>query len=358
MTLILNKVEGMIEGTKVNNKNRLDKKEVIGLEELITIVVPVYKVEKYLALCVDSLLKQTYQNLEIILVNDGSPDNSGEICDKYIQKDNRIKVIHKENGGLADARNVGIDHAKGTYITFVDSDDWLHYEYIKRLYDLIQNTEADISVCSCIKTTTEENVEIDTSKENIYRYSNVEALNHLEGGEFNMQMAVAWGKLYKKSLFESIRFPFGRVHEDIFVAHKLLYMAKRIVLTTLPLIYYRQREDSIMGVGFHINHLLDRIDAQQERIVFLTEVGLVDLRNKSYRKLFHLYREFYRNKTECYDRKNREDVISEFRSLKKELRNSKQVFKFKIFYELYYISPKTIDLLCVVKKKLKQYLKK
>ena len=123
------------------------------MSELISIIVPVYKVEAYLPRCVDSILAQTYKNLDIILVDDGSPDNSGKICDAYAEKDSRITVIHQANGGLSDARNAGIAVAKGAYLTFLDSDDWVPKEYIAYLYDLLKETGSAISLCNFLKTT-------------------------------------------------------------------------------------------------------------------------------------------------------------------------------------------------------------
>ena len=135
------------------------------MEDLITIVVPVYKVEKYIDRCVTSILNQTYKNLQIILVDDGSPDNCGKICDEYAKKDNRIEVIHKENGGLSDARNAGINIAKGKYIAFVDSDDYVSNDYIEYMYKILKKENAKISICELQivwkNTKIEENIKID-----------------------------------------------------------------------------------------------------------------------------------------------------------------------------------------------------
>ena len=118
------------------------------MEDLISVVVPIYNVENYIKKCVDSILSQTYKNLEIILVDDGSPDNCPQICDEYAQKDNRIKVIHKENGGLSDARNAGIDISKGKFITFIDSDDYIEKDYVEVLYNSIKENASDMAIGS------------------------------------------------------------------------------------------------------------------------------------------------------------------------------------------------------------------
>ncbi len=212
---------------------------------LISVIIPIYKVEYYIHKCIDSVLNQSYKNLEIILVDKGPPDRCGGICDEYAMVDNRIKVIHKENGGLSDARNVGIESATGSYITLIDGDDWIHNKYIEKLYKLIKIKNADIAVCNFIKTYTE-NVPQVEDEIIICEFSNIEALKQLTD-KYYIQMVVAWGKLYKKELFEHIRYPLGKTHEDEFTTHKLLFKASKIVFTTEPLLYYRQRKDSIMG---------------------------------------------------------------------------------------------------------------
>jgi len=258
------------------------------MKEIISVIVPIYSVEKYLSRCIESIINQTYRNIEIILVNDGSPDNCGQICDEYAKKDERIYVIHKKNGGLSDARNAGLKIAKGEYISFVDSDDWIHEKYIEKLYDLITKSNADISMCDFIKTS-DDNVKVDNSNEEITEYSNIEALDLLMGGKLNVQFVVSWGKLYKRRLFENIKFPIGRIHEDEFTTYKLLYKAKKIVFTTSKLLFYWQREDSIMGTGeYNIKNRLDALDAFEERAVFFNKVGLNDLCGKAYKSLFFL----------------------------------------------------------------------
>lgn len=311
------------------------------MSELISIIVPVYKVEDYIQRCVNSILGQTYKNLEVILVDDGSPDRCGEICDRYTMLDDRVKVIHKKNGGLSDARNVGIEASKGEYIAFVDSDDWIHDKYIEKLYQLLKKTNSDISVCNFIRTSTK-GIQIDISKEEIYEYTNVEALGQFVD-TFSVQMVVAWGKIYKKNLFEKVRFPMGRIHEDEFTTYKLIYRAKKIVLTTLPLLYYWQREDSIMGVGFNIKHQFDVIDAYKQRAQFFRKAGLEELSCRTYKLLFFIYLITSRRMNNVDDSLKKGEFNNNFKELRNNLRKSKQNFKFKIFYELYYISPKTMD---------------
>lgn len=200
------------------------------MEELISVIVPIYNVEKYLNKCIESIINQSYSNLEIILVDDGSKDSSGIMCDSYILKDKRIKVIHKENGGLSDARNVGLDKAKGEYIVFIDSDDWIDEKMIEILYNIIKKNNSDISICDYFLAYNEE---IQTQKEDIeiINLSNIEALKTIYDKDLGVCMIVAWNKLYKRNLFkDDIRYPYGKIHEDEFTTYKLLYKAKKNII--------------------------------------------------------------------------------------------------------------------------------
>lgn len=310
-------------------------------EELITVIVPVYKVEAYIHRCINSLLKQTYKNLEIILVDDGSPDKCAEICDEYALIEDRIKVIHKKNGGLSDARNKGIDAAKGNLITFIDSDDWVHEEYIERLYHLLKDTNSDITVCDFIRTSSE-NFEVNSFIKNI-EFTNIEALAQLTS-VFYLQMVVAWGKLYKRELFEEIRFPEGKIHEDEFTTYRLLFKARKITLTTAQLLYYWQREDSIMGSAFNMKSKIHLIEAYEERSHFYNDNGLEDLESKTYRSLFVIYINIF-IKANVYNNEYDEEKLNfKFNDLKTKLRKSNQKISFKVFYELYYVAPKIMGL--------------
>lgn len=307
------------------------------MNDLISIVVPVYKVEDYLSRCIDSILKQTYPYYELILVNDGSPDKCGEICNKYAITDDRIKVIHKQNGGLSDARNAGLASSTGKYVTFIDSDDWVHEQYLEILSDLIESRDADISVCNFLRTSSEK---IAPNIENItvYEYSNIDALNKLTG-ELYVQMVIACGKLYKLELFDKIWFPVGKVHEDEFTTYKLLYKANKVVYTIEQLLYYWQRDDSIMGVGFNIKNRLHAIEALEERAEFFDNIGQINLRDKTYRSLFGIYELVNNNKILFKDKQSKDDFSHRFYEFKSKLRNSKPSLKFKIYYELYFFSP-------------------
>lgn len=256
------------------------------MSTLISIIVPIYKVADLLPRCVESVLGQTYTDWELILVDDGSPDNSGDIAEEYAKTDSRIHVIHKTNGGLSDARNAGILTAKGRYLTFLDSDDWINERYLEKLLQILEETGVDMSVCNFLRTATETLPEAPVTP-NTLTFTSKQALDHiLYFGEFHEQMIVAWGKLYKTELFEGIRYPIGRIHEDEFTTYKLLDKAEKIAFTTEALLYYWQREDSIMGEGFKLKNKLDYLDALKERAAYFHSTGQSDYSDKSYRSFF------------------------------------------------------------------------
>jgi glycosyltransferase involved in cell wall biosynthesis len=311
------------------------------MEELISVIIPVYKVEDYIRRCVDSVLKQTYGNLEIILVDDGSPDRCGEICDEYAAKDNRVVSIHKKNGGLSDARNAGMDVCKGEYITFLDSDDWVASDYIERLYRLLKDTAAGISACSFIKTS-DEDTEPDSSTEEVRVFSNTEALDKMESNtdiQLYVQLVVAWGKLYKRSLFEGVTYPVGKLHEDEFTTYKVIYRAERIALTSAQLLHYWQREDSIMGAGFNVKGNLDATEALKERAEFYQQKGLDELSSRATKMAFLKSLVLNKRSDEIEKPDFRERLDKNLADLRLDLRKTKQKPGFKAFYELYYFAP-------------------
>lgn len=212
--------------------------------DLISIIIPVYKVEKYLEKCIESVLKQTYTNLQIILVDDGSPDNCGKICDEYAKKDSRIEVIHKSNGGLSDARNVGISKAKGRYIGFVDSDDYIKEDMYEILLNLIKKYDADVSICNLYDVI--DGNECIRNKENgIREYSRLDILKEVLLDK-NIQ-SYAWNKLYEKELFDEIKYPIRKKYEDIGTTFYVFEKCNKIVVTSEPEYYYLKRSDSLVN---------------------------------------------------------------------------------------------------------------
>ena len=243
------------------------------MSELVSVIVPIYNVEEYLEKCVDSILAQSYKNIEVILVDDGSPDKCGDICDKYKEKDARIKVLHKQNGGLSDARNAGIEMADGNYIMFIDSDDYIQNNMIETLYSRIKKDNSDIAQCNFLIVYDEDNSE--QSNGNMPFDDEVitsdEALERLFSEDY-WYLVTACNKLYKRHLFSEIRFPYSKYHEDEFVAHLIIEKCNLISLVKEPLYYYYQRNTSIMGSTFNIRNL-DGAEAFLNRSDMLTKKG-------------------------------------------------------------------------------------
>lgn len=218
------------------------------MQDLITVVVPVYNVSSYLDRCIDSLLAQTYQNLDIILVNDGSTDNSGELCDTYAKKDARIRVAHKENGGLSSARNVGISMALGKYIGFVDSDDWVTEDMFEYLHSLLTDNHADIAVSNLTrcKSVSDANKIMKYHKESsINIYSQEEYIKKFMKIDSQTIEYYAWNKLYKKELLTSKQYPDGKTAEDVLGTFKALLSANRIVQSNKVTYFYYVNPTSI-----------------------------------------------------------------------------------------------------------------
>lgn len=231
---------------------------------LVSVVIPIFNVEKYIRECVNSLLRQTYKNMEIILVDDGSPDNCPNICDSYLALDKRIKVIHKNNGGLSDARNKGIDIATGQYLVFVDGDDFLLPDAIGRMVKIAAEYHADIVCIRYIRCEEDEsfmNMKISRkTTEKILKYEGIDKIREfLSGDTIN---TTAWGKMYCTKFFKKIRFPYGKYHEDVYTTYKLVDIAERIVSSSYIGYVYRKNRKSITGEQFSEK----RLDAIEGKI--------------------------------------------------------------------------------------------
>lgn len=235
------------------------------MDELISLIIPIYNVEQYLPRCVDSICFQTYRNLEIILVDDGSPDHCGEICEAYAENDSRIKVIHKENGGLSDARNAALDVCTGEYIAFVDSDDYVSADFVETLYHANRTYHTKLSICGIIRFD-------QTGKQCVdYAPSNTEkCVSGIEMVETIWQPS-ACNKLYHRSLFEGIRYPVGKLYEDLFIYHDILSRVDSISFTGKNSYYYFCRQNSIMNKAYDIRNL-DLIEGLDLRIQKLREM--------------------------------------------------------------------------------------
>lgn len=233
---------------------------------LISVIVPIYNVEKYICKCVESIINQTYKNLEIILVDDRSPDNCPKICDEYAQADKRIKVIHKENGGLSDARNAGIKVAGGEYISFVDSDDYIEPNMIFDLYNCMITDNSDIASCG-VNWVDEDSKII---REDCLRQHSVlsgkEAMKELLCD--NMIKQYVWNKLYKASIINDIPFEKGKCNEDVFWSYQVIGNTNQVSVLPKSCYNYLQRSNSIMGVGYS-EKWLDALDANALRCDYI-----------------------------------------------------------------------------------------
>ena len=307
----------------------------------ISIVVPVYKVEKYIERCINSILNQTFTNFELILVNDGSPDRCGAICNDYSKRDKRIKVIHKKNEGLSAARNAGIKVATGEYIAFVDSDDFINKNMYKVLYENAIKYDADISMCQ-FKYIYPNDV-IDESLEfysgEVLIYNNIQALEMLYK-EKRLQFIVAWNKLYKKKLFCDISYDYGRTHEDEFIIHKLLYKSNRITFSLEEMYYYLQREGSIMKSNFSEKNL-DILDALINRMNFFEENNLKELYFETQNNYIYFFFDYYfKVKNQLKNEITLKNIKKQFRMIFKSLlKNRSYNKKAKILWFIFLVNP-------------------
>ena len=256
------------------------------MKPLISVIIPVYGVEPYLRRAVDSVLRQTYSNLEIILVDDGSPDGCPAICDAYAAKEARVRVIHKENGGLSDARNAGLDVAGGDYIAFLDSDDYYAPFFIEVLYKELLKNDAQVALCPYEVTDAMEPSQGPdfAARKKQYADGEVDCPVYDRGQMLLNQydalcsdatyFIVAWNKLYKASLWKGVRYPKGKIHEDSYTTYKAYLLSDKVVYVNKHLYMYRQRSNSIMSSKWSRERLRDSVEQHEERLSLLTVMGI------------------------------------------------------------------------------------
>lgn len=252
------------------------------MEELISVIVPVYNVEEFLPVCVESVLRQSYKNLELILVDDGSADSSGELCDVYAGKDERIRVVHKKNGGLSSARNAGLDICRGQYIFFLDSDDHIHENALEKLYGVMTGNGCDLVLCDFCSY--DRGLGRPEQGGGVRFLSGKELLDQFFGF-WHTHITVAWNKLYRRELIADTRFPEGLLHEDEAVVFSLIYKSAKIGWIREKLYRYRRRESSITGNAFSLKRL-DILKAYEIRIAFYKEKGEAGLLSRE--ELYYL----------------------------------------------------------------------
>lgn len=239
---------------------------------------------EYLRECVDSVINQSYKNIEIVLIDDGSTDGCGRICDEYAEQDKRIRVIHQENGGLSAARNTGIEVCTGEYLIFIDSDDIIHYDMIKCLFEKMIEMDADLSFCKY--RTFHDNCEIgmgEITKYHTESMSGREAVSRIYSREC-ADYVIACSKLYKRSYFDQLRFPLGKKHEDEFITYRILYPLNKCIFIKNEMYYYRMQSNSITH-SRNIQHYLNVLEALEQRLKFFKQKEdreLYDLTLKEY----------------------------------------------------------------------------
>lgn len=237
------------------------------MDKLISVIVPIYKVENFLNKSVESVLNQSYKNFELILVNDGSPDNCPKMCDDWAKKDSRIKVLHKENGGLSSARNAGLNICKGEYIAFLDSDDYLEKDYLKKLLAAMLANDADLVICG-LNYVDENGVEIKNNNKvltpKIYKQQEKFDIIFKDN---TINSVVAWNKLYARQIFDKLRYPEGKIHEDEFIIYDVINNCKKdICVITDKLYNYLIRSDSIMGSKRPTEKMLHAIESKKVKL--------------------------------------------------------------------------------------------
>ncbi len=317
----------------------------------LSIIVPIYNTEKYLRKCVDSILAQTLTDFECILVDDGSTDNCPAICDEYAEKDPRIVVIHKPNGGLSDARNAGLDIAKGDYIGFVDSDDWIETEMYNTLYSLAISNSSDISSCQIMRIFENKKMPYPISQDLAHHskmlLTSTELLSSYERTRLYLHTCV-WNKIFKKHLFDNIFFPVGKLYEDEFIILDILDRCKNIVITEKIFYNYRQRVGSILNSTYRFS-CSDQIEVQNRALDFFKRKKL---KPQYYFSLVRYVNVYIANNLAIYTHhKNHKKHFYKFKKQAKKyipevLKNPHICKLLKIVFCLTFISPKLALVIC------------
>ena len=308
------------------------------MQELVSVIVPVYNVERYLKKCIDSILVQTYRQLEILLIDDGSTDRSGQLCDELKNTDSRICVLHKENGGQAEARNLGIKHAKGDYIMFVDADDWIQENMIEILLNCVHSEKADM-VCCGYRSIGEDGKVIEVPKQKEGFYDADSAVLILLKGEAIHN--VVWGKLLKREMISRIPFPQGCIHEDDFVVFRWIYASQKIFLLNLPLYNYLKRPESTMTTAFNPRRLA-RIDAARLLYQETMRHSRSDVQHQAYINYIEALRSMYICSMKYLDAQQLQSLSAYKCEIYKECKralailNRKEIKKADIFLIVYF----------------------
>ncbi|MDO5379590.1 MAG: glycosyltransferase [Acidaminococcaceae bacterium] len=283
----------------------------------ISVIVPVYNVEKYLPKCVESIVNQTYKNLEIILVDDGSTDKSGEICDGYSLKDCRIKVIHKKNGGLSDARNVGLDICTGEYIGFVDSDDYIDKDMYRALYKFSEKNNLDVVMCGSYYVL-ENNILKSKSFEPKVLDQKKEIIKEIFINKYGGVSVSVCNKLYKNTVLEGLKFEYGKTSEDVFFVLKWIEKTKCFGRISDNKYFYIQRKNSITNQRKFSNKLLDVVDGYSKNLEIIRKRFPEIVEVGEYR-LWWAYKIIIERIMKCADYADHQDILKE---IQKDLRHN------------------------------------
>lgn len=329
---------------------------MIKNNELISVIIPVYNVEKYINKCLDSVENQTYSNIEIILIDDGSQDNSGTICNEYAKRDSRIRVIHKKNEGVAVARNHGLKESKGSFITFVDSDDIVEDDYIEYLYNLLTKNNVDIACCNFEYIYEQEEnhkgIEHKEIKEKTIVYDNKEALKNLL---YQKEIDTSpWGKIYRREIFKDIIFPIGKIYEDFGTIYKTIINARRVAYGNQKKYLYLQRNTSTIGRDF-CEKDFDMLELSIEMKKYILD-KYPELENAINSRIinmdFYFIRRIDKNKYKSEYKKIKNDIIQK---RKKVLKDKNIKLKTRIAIYISYINIDITKYIYIFIKKIKVF---
>lgn len=254
--------------------------------ETVSIIIPIYNVEDYLRRCLESVVRQSYSAIEVLLIDDGSTDRSGMICEQWAKQDVRFRVVHTENGGISQARNTGLSIATGKYVSFIDSDDFVAEDMLEKLYVALTENNADISICNFYRVDEYGNLIFDNDQYLPIKtevISGVDAITYMQFGKGGGCYDLPWNKLYKRSLFSDVQFPLGKYCEDGFISHRLLGKCSRIACIQDVCYYYMQRNGSIMHSDNPLVYL-HQAEARLDRMNYLYNLGLNRCAGKAYWK--------------------------------------------------------------------------
>jgi len=313
-------------------------KEIVAKEELISIIVPAYNVESLIERCLDSLCNQTYPNIEIVVVNDGSTDNTEQVCLDYAQRDSRIVVVTQENGGLSAARNKGVQVAHGNYYVFVDSDDYINHNMVSVLYRNLQEYKADIAMCDFIKIYEGEEdanqlIFKDVAKDRITLYESSQVMELL--WTVGQQTVIAWNKLIKKEVFENLCFPVGLLHEDEHLIHHLLDRCERVVYDNRQLYYYLQRKEGSLTSVISWKNIYCSVLAFVDRVNFFDKK---QDKHHLYKSLERLTKYIVRKHKLLDDARQKKELLDIFRKYIFYYKKSEKACEKS--YWLFYVSPR------------------